>query len=138
MPMLGEIEARTIGCKTREEELKMKGYFFEVMGYDFRHDENDPDERKRGTTRRFHQSEAKIRIQSAPARSSKSTSAAAEVFASSMPTEPRTSNLNFIVGVDYKTNKEFEYIWQHAIDNRERWASVYRVLRAVNWPEPTA
>ena len=71
-PMLGEggVGAFPVGCRTREEALKMKAYFFEVMEYDFTHDEADPDPRFRGTTRRFHQSDAKIRIQTAPARTS--------------------------------------------------------------------
>lgn len=68
----------------------------------------------------YHRSDARIRITSAPARTSKSLSTAADTFAYVMPTKPLMSSLHWIIGTDYATNKEFSYLYEWIVDGRER------------------
>jgi len=69
----------------------------------------------------FHKSEASIRIPTAPARSSKSYSAAPEVVYRALPHRPLLGSLQWLVGTDYPTNKEFQYVWKWLVEERERW-----------------
>jgi hypothetical protein len=111
----------------------MKAFYFERMGYDFSFDEADPDPSKRGVTKRFHQSDAAVRIVTAPARGSKSYSAAPEVVAFAMPTEPLTGSLQWLVGVDYPTNKEFQYVWKYIVEQKHLWPGI-KIEKAINNP----
>lgn len=129
MPMLGEISPLPVGCKTYAEALALKEWYFKIIGYDWHADE----------VADFHVSNAPIRIITAPARGSKSYSAAAEVVATAlMPTEPRTSSLTWLIGTRYETNKEWDYVWRHVVENRERWRNELGhgldILKAINNP----
>jgi hypothetical protein len=77
----------------------------------------------------YHNSKARLRIVSAPARTSKSYSAAHDSMVEGLPPMERVGNgkwlpketrLNWIVGIDYSTTKEFDYLWQHLIDGKLR------------------
>jgi hypothetical protein len=68
----------------------------------------------------FHASEAPTRIVSAPARTSKSMSTAADGFVYGMPSEPLTSFLGWVIGPTYEVNKEFQYLWEWLVDGREK------------------
>jgi len=89
-----------------------KAAVFEAMGYKIYADE----------VKRFHESKAHIRIPTAPARSSKSYSAAPEVVYRALPHRPLVGSLQWIVGTDYPTNKEFQYVWSYLVEQRERWS----------------
>jgi ssDNA-binding Zn-finger/Zn-ribbon topoisomerase 1 len=69
----------------------------------------------------FHESKARRRIISAPARSSKSYSAAAEVVFRALPHKPLVGSLQWLIGTDYPTNKEWQYVWKWLVEERERW-----------------
>jgi hypothetical protein len=125
--MLGEIQALPVGCKNHEEALRLKAYYFDIMGYDW-HAEKVKD---------FHRSQAPIKIITAPARGSKSFSAAPEVVVTAItPTEPRTSSLTWLVGTSYDSNKEWDYVWDYIVERRERWraelGTPLDILKATN------
>ena len=72
---------------------------------------------------RFHQSDARIRIVSAPARTSKSLSAAYEAlercvpsFTSDLKYPTGGSRLIWIVMPHYGLHKEFDYMWREIVD----------------------
>ncbi len=69
----------------------------------------------------FHESEARIRIPCAPARSSKSYSAAPEVVYRALPHSPLLGSLQWLIGSDYATNKEWQYVWKWLVEERGRW-----------------
>lgn len=118
MPWLGQVHA---------EPLIGKAQLFPMLEYQI-HAQEVAD---------FHNSDATIRIASAPARTSKSFSAAKEGVWQVMPTKPLTSSLTWVIGPDYPTNKEFSYYWQDLVDNRERlWGQgkKYKLSSAVNNP----
>ena len=69
----------------------------------------------------FHNSEAHIRIPLAPARSGKSYSAAPEAVFRALPHKPLLSSLQWIVGFDYPTNREFQEVFRWLVEERERW-----------------
>ena len=102
MPILGEIEGTSI---------LPKATVFEAMGYEIFADE----------VRDFHESDAHIRIAAAPARSGKSYSAAPEVVYRALPHRPLLGSLQWLVGTDYATNKEWAYVWKWLVEERERW-----------------
>jgi len=126
--MLGEIEAWPAGCSNLEEALRMKDYYFQICGYQWYADE----------VKRFHQSQAPIRIVTAPARTSKSYSTFPEIIAGAMPTNPPTSSLTWSIGPTYDTNKEFQYVWKYLVDERARWTKEWgrglNIERALNNP----
>jgi len=93
---------------------QQKALAFELIGYRIYAEE----------VRRFHLSNAQIRIVDAPARTSKSLSAAAEVFALLIPTRPLCSSLTWIVGPSYEINKEFQYLWEWIVDGRAKWSKL--------------
>jgi hypothetical protein len=75
----------------------------------------------------YHDSDARLRIVSAPARTSKSYSAAHDLLVEGLPELERLPNglwvpgetqLNWVVGIDYATTKEFDYLWLHLVDGR--------------------
>jgi hypothetical protein len=93
---------------------------------------------------RFHNSNARTRIMSAPARTSKSYSAAAEAAFDAFPNfykagnnrrAPMSSKLIWIVGPDYDTAKEFDYVYKWLVDDREKLGFDYRLTRAKNNPK---
>ena len=106
-----------------------KALAFKLLGYEFYDEE----------VQRFHLSQAPVRIVTAPARTSKSMSAAAEVFSwVCMPTFPLCSSLTWIIGPSYEINKEFSYIWKWLIDGEAAFSSFlskgWRITRAQNNP----
>jgi len=102
MPVLGEIMA---------EPILPKAAVFEAMGYEIFADE----------VKAFHESKARRRIMCAPARSSKSYSAFPEVVYRALPHRPLLGSLQWLVGTDYPTNKEWQYVWKSLVEERERW-----------------
>lgn len=85
---------------------------------------------------RFHLSPARIRIPIAPARSSKSMSGAAEAAFLGMPTTPLQDSLAWIVGIDYPTNKEFQYVWKWIVEGHQKIGIQGRDLeKSVNNPQ---
>lgn len=104
---------------------------FELVGYQ----PNSPE------VEAYHQSQARLRIVSAPARTSKSYSAAHDSMVEGLPPmeqhdgkwTPVETYLNWIVGIDYSTTKEFDYLWQHFVDGRLR--EVFPIENARNNPD---
>lgn len=99
----------------------------------------------------FHDSTARVKIATAPARTSKSWSAAHELWADIypdfvrlddgriFPSKPLHENdrLLWIVGPDYKTAKEWDYLW-HLVLHRGRKAVPtfpYSILNKANSPQ---
>jgi len=82
---------------------------------------------------RFHQSEARHLVLLAPARAGKSFTAAHDLVPYCLPTQPLLDSMHAIVGLDYKTAKEFDYLWNVFIEGRERWTGI-QIERAQNNP----
>jgi hypothetical protein len=88
----------------------------------------------------FHESKARTRIVSAPARTSKSYSAAAEMLYDCFPTWTKDaetgeriyldSRILWCVGPDYGTIKEFDYLFEWLVTNREKYGFSYRLKRS--------
>ena len=91
---------------------------------------------------RFHESKKFKRIVSAPARTSKSYSGAAEMFSLVWPkwrVQNRRkiylsdqSRLFWIVGPDFSTIKEFDYLWDWLVRDREKYGFEYKIIRKAN------
>jgi hypothetical protein len=127
--MLGEITPYPVGCKNRQEALRLKEWAFGVMDYNWHADE----------VKRFHESDARRRIITAPARGSKSFTTTPEVLATVLvPTDPGTSSLTWFIGTSYEVNKEWDYGWKYIIDGRERWRAELgmplNIEKAINNP----
>lgn len=82
----------------------------------------------------FHRSMASVRVSTAPARTSKSLSAAAETLPLMAPTEPAFDKMAWIVGPTYETNKEFQYLWIWLVEQREFWPPCIEIERYRNNP----
>lgn len=82
----------------------------------------------------FHASEASRLICTAPARGAKSFSAAYDIAPYCLPTRPLVDSRHGIVGVDYSTAKEFDYLWRIFVEERERFAGKLVVESAHNNP----
>ncbi len=89
----------------------------------------------------YHRSPARIRIVTAPARTSKSYAAAHDAVVEGIPPfvktnmgrwRPTETRLTWIVGADYATNKEFDYIHQIFTDSPLR--EMFTVESAVRTP----
>jgi hypothetical protein len=104
--ILGQIEAKPL---VGEDWPATKKFWFGRIGY----------APKAQEVCDFHNSDAPIRIVSAPARTSKSFSAAADTFVYTMPTDPPTDSLHWIVGPNYEINKEFHYLWKWLVEKHE-------------------
>ena len=110
-----------------------KAQFFSLIGYEIHHPE----------TLRFHQSTKRVKIVSAPARTSKSYSAGAEGAYAAFPrfgklngaVVPLEGKLLWCVGPDYTTDKEFDYIFSILVDNRQKYGFDYKITRAMNKPK---
>jgi hypothetical protein len=96
-----------------------RGELFDIVGYKPQVEE----------VHAYHASPARLRIVSAPARTSKSYAAAHDSMVEGLPPQvkvgtgpwaPLETRLNWIVGIDYSTTKEFDYLWQHFIDGKLR------------------
>jgi len=88
--------------------------------------------------KRFHESKARRRIPCAPARSSKSYSASPEVVYRALPHRPLLGSLQWLVGTDYNTNKEWQYVWKALVEERERWTmggQTINIEKAQNNPQ---
>jgi len=119
LPILGEIAA---------EPILPKKAVFDTMGYEMFADE----------VKAFHESNARIRIAAAPARSGKSYSAAPEIVFRALPHKPLVGSLQWLIGTDYPTNKEWQYVWKWLVDERERWTMGGKTLnieKAQNNPQ---
>jgi hypothetical protein len=72
----------------------------------------------------FHNSKARVRIICAPARTSKSWASGQEISYQGLPLfekrkgkwMPIQDRLSWIVGPDYNTNKEFQYVYQNIVE----------------------
>lgn len=84
----------------RAQWIEHKKICFQGMGYRWHAPE----------VARYHESDARLRIVSAPARGAKSYSCAADRTAMILPTRPLTSTNTALIGIDYSTLKEFEYM----------------------------
>jgi len=113
VPVLGEIHA---------EPILPKKLVFDTMGYEVHPPPADVEWDSALAVKDFHDSEARRRIVTAPARSGKSFSAAPEIVFRAQPHKPLLSSLQWLVGIDYPTNKEFQYVWEALVENHERWA----------------
>jgi hypothetical protein len=102
MPILGEILAKPIIPKP---------VVFDTIGYQCFAEE----------VKAFHDSDAFVRIVEAPARTSKSYSAAPEFVFRALPHKPLLGSLQWIVGTDYETNKEWQYVWKYLVEEQDRW-----------------
>lgn len=114
-----------------------KVIFFRTIGYTIHSEE----------VRRFHESKAKLRIISAPARTSKSYSAAAEAGSAVFPRiylaedgkgwpiayrpEDPTYRM-WVVCPDYKLAKEYDYLYNWFVNNRDRHGWKYKIEHASN------
>jgi hypothetical protein len=98
----------------------------------------------------FHASTARTRIAHAPARTSKSFAAAHEAFYHCFPLfskladgklvahrEPSGDRRIWLVGPDYRTIKEWDYLWDHVVVRRRRspLGRLYRVTSKTNAPQ---
>lgn len=114
--------ARPLGLRSWAEA---KAFWFKVLGYRIQCDE----------VLAFHRSEARIRIPIAPARTSKSFSAAHDVIPYCMPTEPACDVLGWSIGPNFRVNKEFDYLWRVFVEEREKLAlpngATFEIERAV-------
>jgi hypothetical protein len=81
----------------------------------------------------FHNSDAPVRIACAPARTSKSWSAAHDVIAYCMPTDPPCDVLGWVIGPNFNTNKEFQYLWDLFVVGRDLVPEAC-IKRAMNNP----
>lgn len=115
MAVLGQIEAKPLLAPTWPEA---KALVFELL-------KKCPHGRNYGVHAQqvadFHRSEQSVRIVSAPARTSKSISTAADTLAYVLPTDPPTDSLHWLIGPTYPTNKEFFYLHD--------WLCVDKVLQ---------
>lgn len=82
----------------------------------------------------FHNDDtSKTFVLQAPARSSKSFAAAADIMAYCLPTRPLLSSRHAVIGADYRTNREFEYLFEWFVEDRDRvyGKTAYQIERAV-------
>lgn len=67
----------------------------------------------------YHEAECRVRIQVAPARTTKSFSAAMDPLAYCLhPTDPPCDTVGWVVGPTYRTNKEFEYLFDVLVNRK--------------------
>ena len=100
-----------------------KAFWFSAMEYEIHAEE----------VRQFHLSDATTLIVEAPARGSKSYSTAHDIIPYCLPTKPLLDSRHAIVGTSYDTNKEFEYVHDRLVKERERFCidgSGYTVERS--------
>lgn len=120
MRVLGQVHAEPIFGSWEAT----KAFWFAAMGYQMHAPE----------VVAFHRSEATTLITEAPARGSKSYSTAHDLIPYGLPsTTPRLDSRHAIVGTDYSTNKEFEYVYDRLVNQRERFridGKVYTIERA--------
>ncbi len=119
--ILGEADVPFLLCP--DDRAKAKAAAFELFGYRMHEAE----------VVRYHASDAPLRIVDAPARSSKSYSAAYDALSLAMPTKPLTSSLHWSIGPDYPTNKEFQYWYEALVDRRAQHG--FTIARAQNNPQ---
>lgn len=110
-----------------------KQQLFDWLGYKTHHTEVD----------RFHASDARLKIVSAPARTSKSYSAAHDMIWHAFPEfklqdgklYPLESKLLWCVGPDYQTDREFTDIFKIMVDDRQKFGFDYQLDRSSNNPK---
>ena len=106
MRLLGQVAAQPV-LGTWEQT---KAFWFAAMKYEMHAPE----------VVAFHRSEATTLITEAPARGSKSYSTAHDILPYALPsTRPLLDSRHAIVGSDYATNKEFEYVYERLVTHRE-------------------
>jgi hypothetical protein len=119
------IEARPLIPSGPTDWQTAKAFWFKVFGYKIYAPE----------VLAFHESQANTRIVSAPARSSKSHSAAHDALVYGMPTDPPVSSLHWSIGPTYETNREFQEWWRVLIEQRFQMnGHQYKVRKKVNNP----
>ena len=104
-----------------------KAFWFQVLGYKLYCDQ----------VKRFHESDARIRIIEAPARGAKSYTAAHDAVVFAMPVRPMADALIWSIGPTFKVNKEFDYLYEIFVERREELKAngiSYEIERAVNRP----
>lgn len=104
---LGQVQAKPL---VGENWTQAKAFWFNVFGY----------KDMCAEAKAFHECEDPIRIITAPARTSKSWCTGHDIIPYAMPTKPLTDSLHWVIGNDYGTNKEFQYLYSCLVDNREK------------------
>lgn len=129
MGVLGQVNASPIlpvDVGGRPTWAQAKAFWFDRLGYKIYADE----------VLRFHQSEARVRIPLAPARTSKSYSATFDLIPFALPTDPPCDSLIWLVGPNFAVNKEWEYVNDIFVRDRHHFAtpggSVYQIERHVS------
>lgn len=116
-----------------------KAVIFRQIGYKIYADE----------VRRMHESNARVKIISAPARTSKSTSAAADAAPEVFPefgivdgqayplctSDYDDTKHIWIVAPHFSLAKEFDYLWQWFVEKRKSYGWAYEVEKAQRSPE---
>lgn len=108
--VLGQGNSNEVKPLIGETWADAKAFWFHVFGYEM-HSPEVVD---------FHASDARTKIISAPARTSKSFSGAFDVLPYGFPTRPLMDSLHWSVGYNYDTNKEFDYWWDTLVLGHER------------------
>ena len=102
-----------------------KAFWFDAFGYKVYAPE----------VRAYHESDAALRIVSAPARSSKSHSAGHDALVYGMPTDPLCSSLHWSIGPTYDTNREFQEWWRVLVEQQfQANGQKYKLRKRVNNP----
>jgi len=128
-----------VDSASRVTEQLAKDKFFRLVGYNARTPE----------VAAFHASPARTRITHAPARTSKSYSAAHEAMYHCFPPwevvdgkhcfirEPTGERRVWLVGPDYKTIKEWDYLWWQLVVQRRKnpLGKLYKLTQKANSPQ---
>ncbi len=112
-----------------------KAAFFHLIGYAPQHE----------AVAAYHRSTARIRVIEAPARTSKSYSAAHEHGFDLLPLydrrrrrpylePPHSPRLSWVVGIDYDSMKEFDYLYDLFVRRRSAMPIPYQIEREANSP----
>ena len=127
MPTLGQVEAKPLLCDTWAQA---KALVLQVLAKS----KIQPYGVYTEPVRQFHLSDARIRIPSAPARTSKSISTAADSMVYTLPTEPETDALIWMIGPSYAICKEFDYMFDWLVTEKILESKGLSVIRARNSP----
>jgi len=121
----GTLTARPVIAGADGSWQSAKAFWFDAAGYEINSKE----------VLDYHQSDARVRITTAPARTSKSYSAGHDPLPYCFPTIPDHDVLGWMVGPNYQTNKEFDILFDTLVQQRERFrinGALYEIERAVN------
>lgn len=126
---MARIYTRSTGVKPVgfETWAQAKAFWFGVLGYRIYVPE----------VRDFHASNARTRIVEAFARAGKSYSAAHDVIPYAMPVRPMYDALIWLIGPNFRGNREFKDVFEILVDRRDELRAngvAYEIERAVNRP----